>query len=44
MAVTAKLVRQILSDDPAPPMGDPLYDLFDDLDGFDDLDDDEELP
>ena len=39
MAVTAKLVKQILSDDPLP-MGDPLYDLFDDF-GDDDLDDDD---
>ncbi len=41
MAVTAKLVQQILSADAAPISGDPLYDLFDDMDGFEDYDDEE---
>lgn len=41
MAVTAKLVNQILSDAPSPMPGDPLYDLFDDLDNFEDFDDED---
>ena len=39
MAVTARLVSQILSDGPGLGMGDPLYDLFDGEDDFDDPDD-----
>ena len=41
MAVTAKLVQQILSEAPAPASGDPLYDLFDDMEDFEDYDDEE---
>lgn len=41
MAVTAKLVKQILGEDPVG--GDPLFDLFDDLDDLDGFEDEDDL-